>query len=235
MNDYISGSQADGGRLTQAAQAYHLIEEMIVNGQLKPGATLSVPTLSDKLGIGRTPVQEAVKQLALNEMVVVVARQGFKVSPIRFGQMRALMQARRPLERLLARFAARNATPAERNGLRAVSDELVTSAQRGDEEAVIDADGRLKQLLIASARNDLLSAAIGPIFAHFRRLYFLAVPAPSLEVAIAFSHAYVAIAEGREEDAVDAIDMVMNEIEHAMKRNESKIAKPAQTAVDEEA
>ena len=235
MSAYVFGNQSDGGRLTQALQAYRLIEEMIVRGELKPGEALSVPALSEKLGIGRTPVQEAIKQLALDEMVIVMARQGFKISPIRFGQMRALMQARRPLERLLARFAARHATADERQGLRDVAEELVASARRSDEAAVIDADGRLKQILIGAARNDLLSAAIGPIFAHFRRLYFLAVPAPSLEVAIAFSRAYAAIADGRENDAVAAIDAVMVEIEHAMKRSESLIEESARVAAGKEA
>jgi DNA-binding GntR family transcriptional regulator len=229
-----SGDPNDGGRVTQASQAYRLIEEMIVRGELEPGEALSVPSLSDKLHIGRTPVQEAVKQLALNEMVSVVARQGIKVSAIRFDQMRALMQARRPLERLLARFAARNATPAERLKLRAAADELLAAARRGDEDAVIDADGRLKQLLIASARNGLLEAAIGPIYAHFRRLYFLAVPAPSLEVAVAFGRAYSAIADGQEAEAVAAIDAVMEKIDHATKASMVLLAPTDRIVASEE-
>jgi DNA-binding GntR family transcriptional regulator len=209
----------DQGRLTQASQAYRMIEEMIVRGELQPGEAISVPSLSAKLGIGRTPVQEAVKQLALDEMVSVVARQGVRVSAIRFDHLRALMLARRPLERLLARFAARNATDEERLKLRTEAKKLVTAAKRGDEKAVIEADGVLKRLMLGSARNEFLEASLAPIYAHFRRLYFLAVPAPDLKVASAFALAYGAIADGHENEAVEAIDSVMEEIDRVTKQH----------------
>ncbi|MBT3602137.1 MAG: GntR family transcriptional regulator, partial [Candidatus Latescibacteria bacterium] len=53
-------------------KAYHLIEEMIVTLVLPPGSNVTEKDLSEKLGIGRTPIREALQRLATEHLVIAV-------------------------------------------------------------------------------------------------------------------------------------------------------------------
>ncbi len=203
-------------KLTLAEQAYHRLEEMIITAELPPNTVVSLVSLSKQLGIGRTPIQEAAKRLAGDFLVEIIPRKGLRVRDVPRDELETLVQARRPLERLLARFAARNATADERKRLREGAKALLAAARSGDERAVVSVDGTLKQLALTAARNPFLTAALGPIFTHFRRLYFTSVPVPDLTVARVFLKAYEAIASGNENAAVAAMDDVMGELERVM-------------------
>ena len=76
----ISSSPADA-RLF-AERAYHELRDRIVTLRLPPGTVLREDALMRELKIGRTPLREAVKRLALENLVAVQPRRGTFVSPI---------------------------------------------------------------------------------------------------------------------------------------------------------
>ena len=94
--------------------AYAHLEEMIVTLKLRPGATVSEGELSVLTGIGRTPIREALQRLAREKLVSILPRRGIVVTEINVGSQLKLLEVRRELERLIARSAARRATPQER-------------------------------------------------------------------------------------------------------------------------
>ena len=65
---------------TLTDQAYNRLEEMIVTLELAPGAVLSEQALSADLGIGRTPIREALQRLALEGLVLVLPRKAIIVT-----------------------------------------------------------------------------------------------------------------------------------------------------------
>lgn len=65
-----------------AGKAYEVLEELIVTLQLTPGQVLSEAGLAKQLGIGRTPVREALQQLAREGLVSILPRRGVIVSEI---------------------------------------------------------------------------------------------------------------------------------------------------------
>src|SRR5260370_7915943 len=67
---------------TLTEQAYKQIQELIVTLRLKPGQVLSEQSLSASLGIGRTPIREALQKLALARLVTILPRKGILVSDI---------------------------------------------------------------------------------------------------------------------------------------------------------
>jgi len=75
---------------------------------------VSEAILSRRLGVGRTPVREALQRLAREWLVVILPRRGIVVSDIDPVRQLRLLEARREIERFLARCAARRATPAQR-------------------------------------------------------------------------------------------------------------------------
>ena len=92
--------------------AYRKLEEEIVTLRIAPGTVVSEAILSRRLGVGRTPVREALQRLAREWLVVIMPRRGIVVSEIDPVRQLRLLEARREIERFLARSAARRATAA---------------------------------------------------------------------------------------------------------------------------
>src|SRR5262245_26407437 len=95
-------------------QAYTQLEEMITTLQLAPGQALSEPYLSGALGIGRTPVREALQRLARERLVIIHPRRGIAIADVNVRNQLKLLELRRELERLIARGAARRGSAEER-------------------------------------------------------------------------------------------------------------------------
>src|SRR5687768_8439380 len=82
------------------------LEERFVTLQLAPGSVWSEATLSESLGIGRTPVREAVARMAMDGLVSVIRRAGIVVSEISIEDQLAVLEARGVLEKLVSVKAA---------------------------------------------------------------------------------------------------------------------------------
>ena len=121
-------------------QAYRRLEELIVTLQLAPGSVVSESALSKRLGIGRTPIREALQRLARERLVVVLPRRGIMVSDINVSTQLRLLEARRELERLIARRAARRASDAERQRFREIADGMTEAAHKDDHIAFLRLD-----------------------------------------------------------------------------------------------
>ena len=111
------GSKADSATdagLSLADRAYSDLEELIVTLRLAPGSAVSEAELSQRLGIGRTPIREALQRLARERLVTILPRRGIIVSEINVKSQLRLLEVRREVERLVAKNAARRATPEQR-------------------------------------------------------------------------------------------------------------------------
>jgi DNA-binding GntR family transcriptional regulator len=101
-----------------------MLEELIVTLELPPGSVWSELQLSEKLGIGRTPVREALQRLQAHHLVKILPRLGAQITEINVTQQLLALEVRRVLERLIAEKAARRATPDERQQLLLMADTL---------------------------------------------------------------------------------------------------------------
>lgn len=197
-----------------ADQARARLEELIVTLELPPGSVWSELQLSQTLGIGRTPVREALQRLQAEYLVKIMPRFGAQVTEINITQQLLLLAVRRVLERLIAESAARRATPEERDQLLEMADML---------EAMVDGDVLrflryhydIKRFIAACARNPYAASAVKATHAMSRRFYFLHYRiAHDLPVA-ARHHANVirAIALGDETAAGVAADHLMDYVD----------------------
>ena len=87
-------------------RAYKELEELVVTLRLAPGSVLSENALAGELGIGRTPIREALQRLAREGLVVILPRKGILVSEINPRKQLLVLEVRRELERLVARSGA---------------------------------------------------------------------------------------------------------------------------------
>src|SRR5437870_13123370 len=90
---------------------------MIVSLELRPGAVIDERRLMERLGIGRTPVREALRRLAQERLVEVYPRRGMFVTGVDVRELARLSEVRAVLEPEAARLAAERATEADREEL----------------------------------------------------------------------------------------------------------------------
>src|SRR5512135_2592148 len=110
-----------------ADRAYDAIRELIVTLELPPGAVVREPELTERLGVGRTPVREALRRLAQERLVEVYPRRGIFVTPVNIRDLASLSEVRAVLESHAARLAAERATAEERGELA----ELIAETEEG--------------------------------------------------------------------------------------------------------
>ena len=91
-------------------EAYTQLRSMIVRLDFVPGDVLREDDLQDQLGIGRTPIREALQRLEREHFVNVVPRQGIFVTGIDVGELSMLFETRSVLEPYAARLAALRGT-----------------------------------------------------------------------------------------------------------------------------
>src|SRR5579864_9717881 len=107
-----------------ADQAYIAIRDLIVSLELAPGAVLDERALIEQLGIGRTPVREALRRLAQEQLVEVFPRRGMFVTNVDVRDLARISEVREALEPEAARLAAERATEDERDELAALRDSI---------------------------------------------------------------------------------------------------------------
>jgi len=154
-------------------RAYRRLEEMIVTLQLSPGSVVSESALSKRLGIGRTPIREALQRLARERLVVVLPRRGIMVSEINVSTQLRLLEARRELERLIMRRAARRASDAERQRFREIADAMSEAARKNDDIGFLRLDHEFNGLTLQAARNEFAAGAMTLMQGLSRRFWYI--------------------------------------------------------------
>jgi len=138
---------------TLTVRAYRELEEQIVTMQLRPGALLSEATLTAKLGIGRTPIREALQRLAMEDLVVIMPRRGIMVSEINVSRQLMLVEARRALETVIMCKAAERATARQRSAFAELAQDFERSANDDDPVAFMRHDQQLNLMSVDICRN----------------------------------------------------------------------------------
>lgn len=168
----VSPTRTRQDGLTLADKAYLAIEELIVTLALPPETVLSEQTLATRLGIGRTPIREALQRLARDGLVVILPRRGILVSQINLKTQMRLLEVRRELERLMARGAAERASPDEITRFGEIAREMRAAAQKSDEMAFMRLDHEFNDLVSRGARNEFASRAMGLMHGLSRRFWY---------------------------------------------------------------
>ena len=153
-----------------AEQAYQLLEEKLVTLVLPPGSQVSEGELIDLTGFGRTPVREAIQRLAQQELFTVLPRKGLVVTPVSRASMVHILEARKPLERVVVHRAALNAADTQRSEIAAIARKLTIS--HDSFEDFLKLDKELDDLLDVCAGNPFVSFAVAPLRSHCRRFWY---------------------------------------------------------------
>jgi DNA-binding GntR family transcriptional regulator len=167
-----------------ADQAYYALRELIVSLELAPGSAIREPELTGRLGIGRTPVREALRRLALERLVEVYPRRGMFVTTVDVRDLVRLCEVRAVLEPEAARLAADRATRRDLAEIAGLLEELEDKGRR-DDRLLIELDERIHRTIYRCSHNQLLEETLEWYYTHALRIWMLALDrTPGLQSAV---------------------------------------------------
>lgn len=155
-----------------AVRAYRALERMIVTLDLAPGSVTTEGALIERVGLGRTPVREAIQRLSWEGLMSVRPRAGLAIAPLESGDWVKIIDARRGVEVLLARSAARWLTAEAVAALESAASAMQEAVAAGDVGGFLEADKSLDEAVALAADNRFAAQLAGPLQTHSRRFWY---------------------------------------------------------------
>lgn len=162
--------------MTLTDQAYAELRTRICTGELPPGEVISEVELQETLGLGRTPIREAIRALSAEHLIDVFPRRGTFVASVDPRNLRAMSEVRAQLEPMAAHLAAERRTDADLvhfNQALARLGELERGDLREQERALIDLDSTIHQSIYQATHNAYLAADLDRYYIHSLRIWNL--------------------------------------------------------------
>jgi DNA-binding GntR family transcriptional regulator len=150
----------------------------IVEGVLNPGERLMEIQLAEELGVSRTPVREAIRKLELEGFVVMVPRRGTYVADLSIRDVNEVYEVRTALDILAAGLAAERITEEELEQMERILVQIGNDIERGNMEAIVDADGQFHDILYQASRNDRLVGIINNLREQLTRFRSISMAYP---------------------------------------------------------
>jgi DNA-binding GntR family transcriptional regulator len=165
-------------------RAYAELRDRIVTLRLAPGTVLREDELMSALAIGRTPLREAIKRLALENLVAVQPRSGTYVTSVDAADIVHISEVRAELEAHAAELAARRLD----DELRARFEALlarIAAAEHTDQDALMSLDESIHRLVWEGSRNPYLIETLERYFALSLRVWYVVLDrVPTLGAAV---------------------------------------------------
>ena len=140
-----------------AQRVYVRLRDAIADGRLKAGERLSERGLAEALGVSPAPVRDALHRLEAEGLVHTQPRRGSFVADLGPAKLRQMGRLRAALEGVAAAFAAEQATPAQRAGLRDHLRAMRAATEAADLPALAEANDALHAAILAIADHAVLS------------------------------------------------------------------------------
>lgn len=156
-------------------QAAARLRLLIVRGDLAPGEMLLETELSQALGVSRTPLREALKQLASEGLVELRLNRTAIVAPLRREELAELFEALSGIERCAAEFAAMRATAPDIEQLEALQARIEWHRDRGELRPYFEVNQQIHAAIVGFARNTALKAARDLLLPRAERARFQAL------------------------------------------------------------
>jgi DNA-binding GntR family transcriptional regulator len=167
-----TGARSGAGELL-ADRAYVELRDQIVTLVIPPGAPINEESLGRALEMGRTPVREAIKRLALENLVCVYPRRGTFATEINITDLAHVSDVRVQLEGHAAYRAAQRLTPAQRDELDELLAEVARAEEGGDADALMVLDARVHRFVYRCAGNPYLRETLERYLNLSLRIWYL--------------------------------------------------------------
>ena len=173
---------------TLREQIVSSLRDSIIKGELNPGQKLTEPELAEKLGISRTPIREAFRQLESEGFLTVIPRRGAVVSRITKKEVSDFYELKSLLEGYAARIAAEKITEKGIEKLRKINEQLLVLAEKDDVDAFFSKNDEFHNTFISYCGNEKLLEFHEHLVRRFMRFRLGALSVPGRLMGIVKQH-----------------------------------------------
>jgi DNA-binding GntR family transcriptional regulator len=187
-------------------KAYERIKKAIVTLRFEMGKNLNEKELSSEFKLGRTPIREALQQLANEGLVVIVPRKGAYVSIVSFVDFQKLLDTRIMLETHCARKAAARITGEMLDHLRQIMTSVEPLIVARDIDALLSIDRQIHMAAVRSLDNEYIEQIASQLYDRVARLWYLSfknLDEPELRTRLLSHQQIIDALDQRDPDAVD--------------------------------
>ncbi len=170
--EYAGLHFGEGEALSLSEQAYRHIRRQIISTQLPPGSVIDEAALKKQLGMGRTPIREALQRLSIEKLVTILPRRGMLVTEISITDLKRLFEVRFELEGLAARLAAERGTADQFGRMEMVLSYLPGPKEKAEPTRLIAIDEASHRLIYEAADNKFLRDSLLTLYGQSLRLWY---------------------------------------------------------------
>lgn len=182
--------------------AYQRLKDALVTLAYKPGEYLNTAQVMERLGVGRTPVNQALHRLSTEGLVKIIPRKGAMASPLSINDALELVDVRLVNEMLCLRLAAAAITDPEIKELQAIATQFEAAASRRDSISLMNADRLFHEKIGLAARNVMLQDILNVLHARSQRFWAISLSTEGHVAEVIAEHrAIVGALSRREADA----------------------------------
>jgi GntR family transcriptional regulator, rspAB operon transcriptional repressor len=168
--------------------AYEKIKQQITACEFRPGDYLNEAELSERLGIGRTPVHQAIDRLMIEGLVQVMPRKGIIVTPVSLDDVLQTIEVRLLNECHCARLAAERASEAAVRTLDDILARAEAELSRRDAERLMRLDREFHGAIAQASRNAVLADILGRLHDKSLRFWILSLNTPGHHARVHAQH-----------------------------------------------
>lgn len=162
---------------SQAEQAAELLKDLLIACALEPGAFYTEATISSQIGLGKTPVREALTRLVEQGWVLPAKGRGYEILPVTFGGIRQLFRARLIVEPPATELAAGRLDTNTADHLIGLCQPRQGDSSVNDCLELLRTNREIHATIVASSGNAFLERIVVHLLEHTDRLMFMGMAA----------------------------------------------------------
>ena len=178
-------------RLSLHDQLLGRLRAMIIEGELLPETKIDEKDLCARFGVSRTPLREALKVLASEGLVTLIAHRGAIVAPLDMDELSAAFPVMGSLEALAGELAATHASEWEIAEVARLQEQLVDMHRGGDLRRYFEINKLIHEIILNAARNPVLTQLYGQVALKVRRARYTANMSPERWAEAIAEHAMI--------------------------------------------
>ena len=159
-------------RYSLRGRVYESIREDILSGRYPQNMELKETAIGAELGVSRTPVREALRQLELEGLVTMIPRRGAEVAQITEKSMNDVLEVRRALDVLCVELACDRITEEELEQLKAACEAFEAAVKTKDAKKIAHADVALHDIIVCATGNQRLIQLVNNLSEQMYRYRF---------------------------------------------------------------
>lgn len=155
---------------SMGSRVFHAIREDILNGKYEANEELKEKAIGDELGVSRTPVREALRQLELEGLVYIIPNRGAFVEGVSLKDLKEIYEIRTLLEGLCARWAAEKIKKEQIDALEETIFLTEFHRSKGNLDQVVEQDNRFHQILYDACDSKELNRVLKDYHHYLQRI-----------------------------------------------------------------